>query len=83
MGGLAGLAAFALGGAFLIAIEVTRKRIFNGDELVQATGFSRLGDVPDASGSRRRNLPICRPKPFVAAGEFRPRVVDQPVRVGP
>jgi polysaccharide biosynthesis transport protein len=70
MGGLAGLAGFALGGAFLIAIEVTRKRIFNGDELVQATGFSRLGDVPDASGWRRQRLAdVVVTKPFVAAGE--------------
>jgi Mrp family chromosome partitioning ATPase len=70
MGGLAGLAGFALGGAFLIAIEMTRKRIFNGDELVQATGFSRLGDVPDASGWRRKRLAdVVVSKPFFAAGE--------------
>jgi len=70
MSGLAGLAGFALGGAFLISIEATRKRIFNGDELVQATGFSRLGDVPDASGWRRRRLAdVVVSKPFFAVGE--------------
>jgi succinoglycan biosynthesis transport protein ExoP len=53
LGALGGL---ALGAAIILSRQATRTWILDGEELVEATGFSRLCDVPETSRFRKKHL---------------------------
>jgi capsular exopolysaccharide synthesis family protein len=56
IGPIGGFVGFILGSALVLLLETTRKPIYDGTELVDATGFAGLGEVPNGSG-RRLKLP--------------------------